>query len=107
MLSKIFLRNIFLFLIFVLTPFLAFSYYICLPGFWEFKIHVFTRDTLTCKYAFFHYFYGELCHGRVPFWCHSVAAGVPIFAQVKFGLLYPLNLINLFLSPSTAILPLV
>ncbi|MEI8012310.1 MAG: YfhO family protein, partial [Candidatus Omnitrophota bacterium] len=44
--------------------------------------------------------------GRFPFWCHSVAAGVPIFAHVQLGLLYPLNLINLFISPAAVILPL-
>ncbi|MEI8012128.1 MAG: hypothetical protein WCI27_06575, partial [Candidatus Omnitrophota bacterium] len=107
MISNSILRNIILLLIFVTIPFLAFFHYLLLPGFWEFKIHLDTMDTLTVKYGFLHYFYGELWHGRFSFWCHSVAAGMPVFAQVKLGLLYPLNLINLFLSPSTAILPLV
>ena len=77
-------------------------------GFWEFKVHAVTMDLLTVKYPFLYYFYEELRHGRLSFWCHAAAGGVPIIGQVKLGLFYPLNLIYLFINtPAVMLLLLV
>lgn len=106
MTTRIFLRNILLFFIFVITPFVVFYQLILLPGFWGFKVHLLTMDTLISRYPFLQYFYDELRNGRFPFWCPSVAGGIPILAQIRLGLFYPLNLIDLFITPSAGILPL-
>ena len=47
--------------------------------------------------------FGELKHGRLPLWNPGVFAGAPYFGGAQAALLYPLNVIFLFLPLATAI----
>jgi hypothetical protein len=63
--------------------------------FWSFDDYVYYYPT-------FHYAFDELRSGRWPLWNPHQHAGSPFFATAQHGILYPPNLIHLFVSTAAA-----
>lgn len=47
--------------------------------------------------------FGEIAQGNFPFWNPQIYSGIPYLGQFQSALLYPPNIIFLFLPPATAI----
>lgn len=70
-----------------------------MPEVWSLKYNFASNDILNIKMPFTLYFYEGLHSLKLNLWCPPSAMGLPLLAQIKLGLFYPLNLAFFIFPP--------